>query len=389
MKKKCALLYWLVICSVICSFSGNTAIAAETGPFKVGVILSVTGVAGPFGTGQRDAIESLVDKVNKSGGINGRLVEIFIEDDQSQPTNANIAVAKLIKDKKVHAVVGSTLTSSTKAMIPTMEKYKIPNVTLGAGIELARPTKEWVFQNAPSDEALAPEMLKFGTKKMGAKKAALLYAADPHGKLGAEKITGEAAQYGQDIVAAEEFDPNATSMVTQLTKINRLAPDVLYVYATAERAGIIAKNIKQLGMKIPIVASHGVPMPRFITVAGDATDGWIMFTQKASIGSSIDPSDPWRARYDEFVQTTRAWNPSSACDTFSANAWDGMSILLKAFQTAGDDGEKIKNALEQMEHKGVNGNYRFSKDNHAGFDASDEITVVVKDGDFVLYDLNQ
>ncbi len=354
-------------------------------PYRIGAVLSITGFAGAFGTGQKESIDSLVDTVNKSGGINGTKVELFIEDDQSQPTNANIAVSKLINDNKVHAVLGSTLTNSCMAIIPTIEKAEVPNISYGAGYEIARPTKKWVFQNGPTDEGLAPEMIKFGAKVLKGKKAAIIYSTDASGQMGGRKLKEIAPQYGLQIVDVEEFGPADTNMVPQLTKINRSKPDVLFVYSTSQGAGIVAKNAKQLGMKVPIVGSHGIPMPRFLQVAGDAAEGWILFTQKATIGTKVPSSDPWRKRFDEFVRITHAKYPNSVCDTFAANAYDSVGILLEAFRKAGNKNEDLKSALENATHSGVNGDYRYTPQDHAGFDASKEIPVTVKAGQFEMY----
>jgi branched-chain amino acid transport system substrate-binding protein len=359
--------------------------AASKEPYRVGAVLCITGFGGAFGTAQKEAMEALVDKVDKSGGINGASVEFFAEDDQSQPTNANIAVSKLIKDRKVHAVIGSTLTNSCMAIIPTIEKSEVPNLSLGAGYEIARPTKKWVFQNGPTDEGLAPEMLRFAAQKVKAKKVAIFFSSDASGQMGGQKLRELAPKYGLQITALEEFGPADTNMVPQLTKINRTNPELLFVYGTAQGAGIIAKNAKQLAMKIPIVGSHGIPMPRFLQVAGDAAEGWILFTQKATIGPKISPSDPWRTRYDDFVKTITAKYPNSACDTFAANGYDALSIVLEVLKKAGSDKDRIRTALEVSSHKGVNGNYKYSPSDHAGFDASEEIPVTVKNGEFVFY----
>lgn len=362
-----------------------TGLCQAKGPYRVGAVLSITGFAGAFGTGQKESIDALVDTVNKSGGINGTKVELLIEDDQSQPTNANIAVSKLINDNKVHAVLGSTLTNSCMAIIPTIEKAEVPNISYGAGYEIARPMKKWVFQNGPTDEGLAPEMIKFGAQVLKGKKAAIIYSTDASGQMGGRKLKEIAPQHGLQVVAVEEFGPADTNMVPQLTKINRGKPDVIFVYSTSQGAGIVAKNAKQLGLKVPFVGSHGIPMPRFLQVAGDAAEGWILFTQKATIGTKIPFSDPWRKRFDEFVKITHGKYPNSVCDTFAANAYDSMGILLEAFKKAGTRNEDLRSALENAVHNGVNGDYRYTPQDHAGFDASKEIPVIVKGGEFEMY----
>ncbi|MBU0514789.1 MAG: ABC transporter substrate-binding protein [Proteobacteria bacterium] len=374
-----------VICLSVAIFmvAGGSAIAKK--PYKIGAVLSITGYAGAFGSGQRDAVVALVAKINKAGGINGHPVKLYVIDDQSQPTTANIAVVKLIKDHGVHAIIGSTLTNSCMAMIPTIQKYGIPNISLGAGYKIARPTKKWIFQNPPTDEAVAPAMLSFGQKTLKAKKAAIMFASDASGQMGGKMLRQLAGKFGQKVVAVEQFGSRDRSMIPQLLKVKRSGAQILYVYGLSQPAAIIAKNVRQLGLKIPIVGSHGIPMPRFLKVGGKAANGWILFTQKATVGWKVPASDPWRARFDEFVKTVRAKYPKSVCDTFAANAYDGLMMLLNAMKKAGTDPLKIKMALESTTYKGVNGDYQYTPTNHAGFDGRAEIPVLVKNGEFVPY----
>ena len=117
--------------SVLLSVQGKHLQAAE--PIKIGVVLASTGWAGMMGSLEKDAITVVEDEVNRQGGVLGRPIEVFYEDDQSSPTTAAIAATKLIRDKKVCAVIGSTLTVLCMPIVPICEREQVPNVSLGAG----------------------------------------------------------------------------------------------------------------------------------------------------------------------------------------------------------------------------------------------------------------
>ena len=89
--------------------------AAE--PIKVGAIVSLVGWAGFLGTPQKEAIEIVADEVNRKGGVLGRQIEVSFEDDQSNPTNSAIAATKLIRDRKVCAVIGTSNSSGCTVFI--------------------------------------------------------------------------------------------------------------------------------------------------------------------------------------------------------------------------------------------------------------------------------
>ena len=85
---------------------GKPVQAAE--PIRIGTIFSISGWAGFIGTPQKEFFTAMIDDINAKGGINGRPLEFYYEDDKSIPTNAVIAATKLIKDKKVVAMVGTS-----------------------------------------------------------------------------------------------------------------------------------------------------------------------------------------------------------------------------------------------------------------------------------------
>ena len=117
-----------LVLSLLFVVDGKPLGAAE--PIKIGVVLCVTGRGGFLGTPQKEAITVAVEEVNRQGGIFGRPIELYIEDDQSNPTNSAVAATKLIRDKKVCCVVGSSLVVACMAMIPICEREQVPHIPL-------------------------------------------------------------------------------------------------------------------------------------------------------------------------------------------------------------------------------------------------------------------
>jgi len=84
----------------------------------------------------------IVDEINKNGGINGHSLELVIYDTEGQPTRAVTFTQKLINKDKVCAILGPLSSGSALAMIPIIEKAKIPNIALGASRRIVDPPKK-------------------------------------------------------------------------------------------------------------------------------------------------------------------------------------------------------------------------------------------------------
>jgi len=369
--------------------NGNPLFAAE--PIKVGVVLCVTGWAGALGTLTKEAITIEAEEVNRKGGVLGRQIDLYIEDDQSNPTNAAVAATKLIRDKNVPIVIGSTLTVFCMPMIPIFEREQVPNISLGAGHEITVPLKKWVFRIPLTDYRLSPIMLDFTVNTLGARKVALLHSTDTSGTMGANGIMDTIDKYHASIVITEKFDPKDTNMIPQLMKIKAANPDAIILYTSATPAAVVAKNYQQLGMTTSVVASHGVPTPEFVKLAGKIVEEgrWIIYGMKPLYAEQLTPDDPYRKNlYDPFKKALQEKYGKTDVTSFHANGHDAMRIVVEALKIAGrDDRAALRDALEKVKYKGLlNAEWIYSSTDHDGQSGDGvEPLIIRKDGKWWPY----
>lgn len=153
---------------VVAFLSGNS-FAKE--PIKIGAILSITGPASFIGEPEKNTILMLAEEINKKGGINGRPLQVIIEDSKSEETQAVLSARKLIEKDKVVAIIGPSTTGESMAVIPIVTQAKIPMVSLAAGTGITQPVKEryWIFKTAQYDRSAVEAIYQY-LKKKGIKK---------------------------------------------------------------------------------------------------------------------------------------------------------------------------------------------------------------------------
>ena len=362
--------------------------AAET--IKIGAVLAVTGWAGSMGSYQKEGLTIAAEDVNNKGGVLGRKIELFIEDDQSNPTNAAVAATKLIRDKKVSLVIGSTITVMCMPMIPIFEQEQVPNISLGAGHEITVPLKKWVYRVPLTDYRLSPEMLKFTSKTLGGKKIALLSSTDATGMMGAKGVLDNAEKYGITLVANEKFDPKDTSMVPQLTKIKAANPEYIILYTSAGPASVVAKNWQQLGMETVVIGSHGVPTGDFVRIAGKIVDNgrWVLFGSKDNYAEQLPPGDPYRKEtYEPFMKALKEKYGKTEYQAPYGTGNTAMYLAAHALKIAGtDDRAALRDALEKVHFpNGLIGEYRYSPTDHDGLAGEAYGPIILKDSKWWAY----
>jgi branched-chain amino acid transport system substrate-binding protein len=378
-----ALLVGVVLSVFFMGFAGLLQ-AAE--PIRIGAIFSITGWAAAIGTPPKEAVQVLVDDINKKGGVLGRQIEVYYEDDQSNPTNSAIAATKLVRDKNVDILIASTLTVFTMPVIPVVEREQVPLMAFGAGHDITVPLKKWVFRVPLTDYRLSPMMLKFASEAWGAKKIALLHSTDSSGVMGAKGVEDAVANYGMTIVATERFETTDLNMIPQLTKIKAANPDAVVLYTSASPAAVIAKNYQQLGLKMPVVTNHGVPNPEFLAIAGKIPDvdggRWVSLAPKTIYASSLPPDDPYRKNlYDPFRKLLQERFPKSEVTAFCANGYDTINVIVQALNIAKSSNRAaLRDALEKVKFKGLNSTYVYTPTDHDGQTGEGYDPIMIKDG---------
>ncbi len=377
-----------LVFSLLLFVEGKPSLRAEE-PIKIGAVLAITGWAGNFGTPQKEGITIVAEEANRRGGVLGRQIEVSFEDDQSNPTNSAIAATKLIRDKKVSFVIGSTLTVFCMAMIPICESEQVPNIASGTGHEITVPLKKWIFRLPLSDYRSSPTMLKFAVNTLGARKIALLYSTDASGMMGAKGIMENIDKFGASIVITETFDPKDTNMIPQLTKVKAANPDAIVLYTNAASASVIAKNYQQLGMETTVVACHAIPTPEFMKLAGKITEGgrWIIFGVKDRYADRLPPDDPYRKNlWDPFKKALKEKYGKTEISPFHLNAYDAMRMVIEALKIAGTDNRgALRDSMEKVRYQGLIGDFAYSPTDHDGQSGESEEPLIIKEGEFWPY----
>lgn len=369
---------------IILLFSANVAISADT--IKIGGLFSVTGPAAFLGEPGKRTLEMLVADTNAKGGINGKKLEAVIYDTGGDVTKAVQLANKLIKNDKVVAIIGPSTTGESMALISVATREKIPLISSAAGIKITEPVKarKWVFKT-PANDYIAAEKILNQMAKQNQKTFALLTVTDGFGASGREQLKALAARKGFKIVADETYGPKDTDMTPQLTKIRTIKADAIICWGTNPGPAIITKNVKQLGINIPLYMSHGVASKKYIELAGvEAAEGVMLPAGKLAVVDQLAQNDPQYKLLKEYDTLYRK-NFTSEASTFGGYAYDGFMLVTNAIRNKGITAEQIRDGIEQTSKLvSVSGIFNMSTTDHNGLDLSAFEMVKISKGNWVL-----
>lgn len=368
-------------------FAGLTvsgALAVE--PIKIGTLFSATGPVGFIGDPEQKAVELLAKQVNASGGINGRTIELVSYDDASDPARTSTLTKRLIESDKVDLLIGGTITPLSMAMIPTVERAKIPYISVGGGLPIVDPVKKWVFKTPHTDRQVAMRLLQ-DMKERGHTKVGLVSETSGFGQSGRKEILDHAAGYGITIVADEKYGPKDTDITPQLTAVKGTQgiQAVLIFCGAGTSPSMAVKNYARLGIKLPLYLPHAVVNQEFLKLTGSASEGARMPTAIFVVPEAVPASDPQKPVIDAFYSNyEKAFHEKPS--PFAGNSYDALLIAIDAIKRAGStDKAKVRQAIEETKNlPGLNGVFTMSPTDHHGLKVESLRMHTVKDSKFVL-----
>ncbi len=376
---------------VVCLFltfwvAGGLAWAAD--PIKLGAFFDLTGAGSAIGTPTKLVAEMVVKKINGEGGINGRPLQLVIADDEGDPTKAAIIAKKFIESDKVVAIIGPTRTDTGMAAKPIIEQMKVPTfMCVGGDPVVTVPPFKWTFKS-PQRTSVAVKKTYDYLKRKGIQNIAIITSADGFGRDGKNWLEKLAVEYGLKIITGESFQATDNDMTTQLIKIKAASPEAIICWTIGKAGSIVAKNVKQLGIQVPLFQCHGLPDPIYIKLAGEASEGNIMPATKLMVASQLPNSDPQKKVILEFIrlyQDVYQYERQFPINTHSGYAWDAIYILANAMKKAGTNNEKLREAIEKTKgYIGVSGIYNLTPEDHNGLGLDSMVIVQIVKGEWKM-----
>jgi branched-chain amino acid transport system substrate-binding protein len=361
--------------------------AKKTEPYVVGGIFSISGPASYLGEPERNSMEMVAEAVNAKGGINGHPLKLVIYDDEGDVTKARLHATKLAQSKDTLAIIGPSLTHTSMAVMEITQKAKLPLISCAAGIGITSPAKErvWVFKTAQTDRMAVDRIFQY-LQKEKINQVAILTVSTGFGVSGKHQLLDLAPKYGIQVVAQEVFGEKDTDMTPQLTKLRGTPAQAVICWGTGPAPALVAKNMKQLGITIPLIQSHGAASKKFIELAGDAGEGILMPAGKLAIWQQLPDTDPQKAVCKEYAEkySAKFKAPESS---FGGYAYDALRMLNQVLAKAGNNREKIRSGVEGIKgFVGISGVFNMSPEDHNGLSPAAFVMVKVHDGGFKLID---
>lgn len=355
-------------------------------PVKIGALFSVTGPASFLGAPEEKTAQMLVEKINAAGGINGQKLALVVKDTAGSPEKAVSFAKQLIEEEKVLAIIGPSTSGETMQIKAICEENRVPLVSCAAAETIVNPVAKYVFKS-PQKDSQAVTWIYRTMKEMGLTNIAILSSSDGFGAAGKKQLEDAAKTEGIGIMADEVYDKQVTDLTDVLTKVKgNSSVQAVVNWSIVPAQSIVAKNMKQLGLNVPLFQSHGFGNLKYVQQAGVAAEGTLFPAGRLLVVEELPDSHPQKqvlAAYKKDYESRYKEDVS----TFGGHAYDALMIVVEGLKKAGaPDREKVRDAIEGLQgFIGTAGVFNFSPTDHTGLDLNAFEMLTVKDGKFAIY----
>jgi branched-chain amino acid transport system substrate-binding protein len=363
--------------------------AAAAAQVKIGVTLSTTGPAVSLGIPEKNTIALLPRTVG------GQSVEYIVLDDASDSSSAVVNTRRLIAESKVDAVIGSTTTPNTLAMIDVLAENETPAISLASSARIIEPMsakKAWMFKTPQTDTMMVLAILEHAASK-GLKTMGYIGFNDALGEAFYAEFEKFASTRHIQIVASERYAPRDTSVTAQVLKIVAAHPDMVVVGASGTPAVLPAKALAERGYKGAVYFNHGVANNDFLRVGGKDVEGAYVPTSPVLVAAALPADHPAKVAALDYIKRYEAANGAGSVSAFGSYTWDAGLLLDVAIPVAlkrARPGTRefraaLRDALEGVHDLHVsNGVVNMSKTDHLGLDQRARVIVRIVNGTWKL-----
>ena len=252
----------------------------ESGPvlaesIKIGALLPLTGKLAKFGEIEEKSFLMAIDEINSAGGVNGKKIELIIEDTTGKPEIGRSAIEKLISQDKVCVVGGGYSSSVTWASVAVAQQRKIPFlVNTGSADKITEQGWKYIFRLNPPVSEYPEALTSFLLAVARVKNVAILYENTLFGQSGSKQFSYQCKQLGLKILMKEGYEAGAIDFTPLLVKVKAKNPDLIYMISYVMDAALLIRQSRELNLspRLFVGGAAGFTLPEFQKNTGDASE---------------------------------------------------------------------------------------------------------------------
>jgi branched-chain amino acid transport system substrate-binding protein len=373
-------------CSLLMPFIAGPAAAdtQERGEILIGQLVSRTG-NNPGGKDNEMGAALAAEQLNAAGGLlNGRRIRLIVADDQTRTDGAVAAFQQLARED-IAAVVGTSFSNASLAVIPYADRLQIPHISTGAADAQVEPVRPFTYMTSLTGRMVAEQLLRY-LQHRGVKQLAVVYDSDSQfAKNGWIKQRALLSAYGIKLVSEQAVKVDTLDFTAAANNVLSSDAQAVMGWLTGPPAIGFVKQYSQAPRRLPLLMSHGVAGPAFVNAVGAAAEGITVATSLAGVATQLPDSATKRVALAMTQSFEKAYGHLPT--QFAIDGYVAVQLIAAAIQQAdSDDPSLVQASLERLRLLTPQGEYHYSASDHSGLDVDVVAITEIRAGKYQLTD---
>lgn len=324
-------------------------VPSDADEIRIGAVAGLTGQEAAWGKSTSQGLRLAVKEINEAGGVDGKKLRLIVYDDRGLTTEAAAAATRLIIQDKAHIILGEFPSSLSLAMAPIAQSNKVPMLSPGSTNVRVTEGKDYVFRNCFIDPFQGTVMATFANKELELSKVAILRDVRNDYSVGlADAFIERFRELGGSIAIDQSYSSGDIDFKAQLTAVRSARPDAIFIPGYYTDVALIARQARELGIKVPLLGGDGWDSQALFEIGGDALDG-------SYFSNHYSPDNP-APKVQAYLKAYREEYRSTS-DALAALSYDAVYMAADAFRRAGStESAKVRDALAATkDFEGVTG----------------------------------
>jgi len=322
--------------------------AAAQQPVHMSLVVPITGPFAVLGTSQHQGALLAVEEINAKGGIKGQKIDLAIEDSGASPTVAVTALRRTLSSRPT-VVFGPIIGTQVLAMAPEIQKEAVPFLVIPGTLKVTQIGNPWLFRFQVTDMVARRVVTKFSVERLKKNKIGIIHVNDEY-DIGGRDATIDILKkdYHLAPVAVEAYGATDRDLSAQLLKIKNAGADVLHVQGNSGDIAVVIKQIRQLKIDVPVIASTGLVAPGTLKLLEpEELDGIYVETAGIPALETNPKVKEWMKAYEARWQRAPDW--------FAMQDYDAVMTAAEIIGSKGADREAIRRGLREQKFQGLAG----------------------------------
>lgn len=343
----------IIVMAVCVAALGMAGALEAADKIKIGFNAPLTGFAASDGKSSSEGAKLAVEQINAAGGINGKMLELVIYDDQAKPAQSILIASKLIGQDKVVIGVSGSYSGPTRSAAGVYQEAKIPYISAYAIHPDITRAGDYVFRTSFLGEVQGRGGAKLIGNVIGKKRVVMITLQNDFGKSLAAGFKEAAGNYGIKIVNEYQYSIKDRQFGPIVAKVKADKPDAIYASGYYFTAGPLVSQLRAAGITVPIIGQEGYDSQKFIEIAGKAAEGVIITT---SLDRDSDVPET-----KDFIEAFEK-KAGFKVDMVAASAHTAIMVVADALKRAGtSDPKALRDAIAKTDLKVSTGTIKFNK----------------------------